>query len=89
MDVWLPFLVSNCAQASISIAWVVASCARTQRYRDIVIQWLPPIDRTKETKGKRGWERPDVGKSNAPGRGGGWLVRNLNELLRNKDFKVR
>jgi hypothetical protein len=88
MDVWLPFHVSKSAQVCISIAWIVASCVRTQRHRDAVTQWLPPSDRAKETKGKRGWERPDVGKSNAPGRSGGWLVRNLNELLKNKDFKV-
>ncbi|KAF8498328.1 ARM repeat-containing protein [Gautieria morchelliformis] len=89
MDVWLPFLLSSATQVSISIAWVVASCVRHQRHRDAAIQWLPPADRSKETKGKRGWERPDIGNSNAPGRGGGWLVRNIIELYRCKDFKVQ
>lgn len=88
LDVWLPFLISNSVQVSASIAWVVASCVRHQRHRDAVTQWLPPADRSKETKGKRGWERPDVGNSNAPGRSGGWLVRNIIELSGRKDFKV-
>ena len=88
LDVWLPLLVSSSVQVSISIAWILASCVRYQHHRDAVTQWLPPADRSKETKGKRGWERPDVGNSNAPGRGGGWLVRNITELYRRKDFKV-
>jgi hypothetical protein len=88
LDVWLHFLVSSSTQVSISIAWILASCVRNQRHRDAVTQWLPPADRSKETKGKRGWERPDVGNSNAPGRGGGWLARNLGSLYKRKDLKV-
>ncbi|KAF8575788.1 ARM repeat-containing protein [Ramaria rubella] len=89
LDVWLPFLASHSLQVSVSVAWIVASCVRIQRHRDAVTQWLPPTERSKETKGKRGWERPDVGKSDAPGRGGGWLVRNIFELIKCKDFKVQ
>lgn len=88
LDVWLPFVVSSSVQVSISIAWILASCVRNQRHREAVTQWLPPADRSKETKGKRGWERPEVGNSNAPGRGGGWLARNLSSLYKLKDFKV-
>ncbi|KAF8522202.1 ARM repeat-containing protein [Hysterangium stoloniferum] len=89
MDVWLPFLLSSATQISISIVWIVALTMRSQRHRDAATQWLPPSERSKETKGKRGWERPDISNSNAPNRGGGWLVRNLNELLKRKDFKVQ
>lgn len=52
-----------------------------------MIQWLPPTERSKENKGKRGWEKPDV-KISGPSRGGGWLIRNLYEFIKNKDFKV-
>ena len=43
----------------------------------------------KEVKGKRGWEKPDTTNSNAPGRQGGWVARNLINLLRTRDIKVR
>jgi hypothetical protein len=42
----------------------------------------------KEVKGKRGWEKPDTTNVNAPGRQGGWVVRNLTIFLRSRDSKV-
>ena len=55
----------------------------------IVTEWLPPAGRIKEVKGKRGWEKPDTTNSNAPGRQGGWVARNLISLLKSRDTKVR
>ncbi|KIJ34679.1 hypothetical protein M422DRAFT_233362 [Sphaerobolus stellatus SS14] len=89
LDIWLPFLLSPSSQVSVSIASIIASCARNARHRDAVTHWLPPADRAKETKGKRGWERPDIVNVNSPSRGGGWLVRNSIELLKSKDVKVQ
>lgn len=54
----------------------------------VVTDWLPPNDRIKEVKGKRGWEKPDMTNSNAPGRQGGWVARNLIILMRTRDTKV-
>jgi armadillo repeat-containing protein 8 len=53
-----------------------------------VTDWLPHSDRIKEVKGKRGWEKPDVAKSDAPSRQGGWAVRALVEFVKGKDVKA-
>lgn len=82
-------LVDSSPQTSISIAQLLASAVRTGEHRDAITEWLPPVDRIKESKGKRGWEKPAVVNSNAPGRQGGWVARNLAALLRSRDSKVR
>ncbi|KAG9226457.1 hypothetical protein CCMSSC00406_0003336 [Pleurotus cornucopiae] len=89
LDVYLPMLVDSSPQTSISIAQLLASAVRTGEHRDAITEWLPPVDRIKESKGKRGWEKPAVVNSNAPGRQGGWVARNLAALLRSRDSKLQ
>ncbi|GJJ12063.1 hypothetical protein Clacol_006304 [Clathrus columnatus] len=88
LDIWLPLLLSSSTQISLSIMWIVGNCVRNQYYRDTLIHWLPSTERPKESKGKRGWEKPDI-KINGPNRGGGWLIRNLYDFIQSKDFKVQ
>jgi armadillo repeat-containing protein 8 len=76
-------------QTSTSISQLLGSAVRKQEHRAAVAEWLPPAERIKEVKGKRGWEKPDATKSNAPGRQGGWVVRNLTALLKSRDGKVK
>lgn len=89
LDIYLPLLIDTSIQTSTSIAQLLASVIRNPVHRTIVTDWLPPSDRLKEVKGKRGWEKPDTTNSNAPGRQGGWVARNLIILLKKKDTKVR
>lgn len=88
LDIYLPLLIDTSAQTSTSIAQLLASAIRTAEHRSIVGDWLPSPDRIKEVKGKRGWEKPDTTNGKGPGRLGGWVARNLVELLKSKDAKV-
>ncbi len=86
LDVYLPLLVDSFSQTCNSIAQLLASALRSQSYRIAVSEWLPQIERHKEVKGKRGWEKPDT--VNSPSRQGGWVARQLVALLQRKDTKV-
>ncbi|OCH93874.1 ARM repeat-containing protein [Obba rivulosa] len=87
LDVLLPLLCDPNPQVIISAAQFVASAVRTQAHRAAVSEWLPPSERTKEIKGKRGWEKPGVTKS--PSRQGGWVVRVLTSLLHRNNAKLQ
>ena len=86
LDVYLPLLRDHSSQTCIAIAQLLASSVRLQAYRQVVSEWLPPSERHKEVKGKRGWEKS--GASNSPTRQGGWVSRQLSILLQRKDTKV-
>lgn len=87
MDVYLPLLEDKSPQIVISIALMLTSILCAQVYRTKVTEWLPPTDRAKETKGKRGWERPNLVDTRA-NQGGGWAAKRLSALLQSKDVKV-
>lgn len=74
-------------QVSAAVAQLLASAVRDASHRDRVSEWSPIVERTVETKGKRGWEKRDPTKS--PSRLGGWIARTLSTLLHRKDVKVR
>lgn len=86
LDIYLPLLVDPSPQTGSSIAQLLASTVRTQAHRTAVSEWLPPTERIKEVKGKRGWEKPDA--ANSPSRQGGWVARSLTALLQRRDSKV-
>lgn len=87
LDVYLPFLVVDSPQMSTFVAQFIASALRTE-HRNAIVEWLPPADRIKEVKGKRGWEKPNLLKTDSPSRQGGWVVRNLVTLIESNDKKV-
>jgi hypothetical protein len=87
LDVYLPLLEDRSPQIVISIALMLAATLCTQIYRTKVTEWLPPTERAKETKGKRGWERPNLIDLRTK-QGGGWVAKRLSTLLRSKDTKV-
>jgi hypothetical protein len=87
LDVYIPLLEDKSPQIVISIALMLTSTLCTQVYRTKVSEWLPPTDRAKETKGKRGWERPNLIDTRAK-QGGGWVAKRLSALLQSKDVKV-
>jgi hypothetical protein len=88
LDVSMPLLIDSSLQTSISIAQLLANAVRSKTHKAAVTEWLPPADRLKEVKGKRGWEVPSTTKLNSPSRLGGWVVRNLTASLRFRDSKV-
>ena len=70
------------------IAQLLAFAVRIPKHRVAVTGWLPPAERVKENKGKRGWEVSALVDANSPGRQGGWVVRRLTAMLRSRDFAV-
>ena len=71
---------------STPIAQLIGSAVRHESHQAAVADWLPQEERSKEVKGKRGWEKPGLAKS--PSRQGGWVTRQLIALLQKKDIKV-
>ncbi|THH14939.1 hypothetical protein EW146_g5460 [Bondarzewia mesenterica] len=89
LDVYLPLLTDPSPQVSTSIAQLLGSTLRTQEHRHTVAEWLPPADRNKDVRSRRGWEKLDVSNTTAPGRQGGWVARHLTSLLSSRDLKVQ
>ncbi|KAJ7743916.1 armadillo-type protein [Mycena maculata] len=88
IDLYLPLLVDPSPQTRISIAQLLGFSVRTAEHRTAVVSWLPPEDRMKEVKTKRGWEKT-AASANAPNRQGGWACRNLAALTHGKDAKLQ
>ncbi|KAI0797444.1 armadillo-type protein [Abortiporus biennis] len=95
MDIYLPLLDdtslpsnSHTTSVLISICQLLGSTIRLHPYRLAVSEWLPPMERTKEVKGKRGWEKPES-SVNSPSRSGGWVSKRLLILLGRKDIKLQ
>ncbi len=92
MDVYLPFLAPSLSTYTISTgvltctAQMLARAVRTQSHRRAVSEWLPPADRQKEIKTRRGWEKTATlnGNTSSP-----WVARQLVALFGSKDDKVR
>jgi armadillo repeat-containing protein 8 len=73
---------------NMSISLMLASTLCTQVYRTIVTEWVPPADRLREPKGKRGWEKPSLINPQIK-QSGGWVAKRLSSLLHSKDYKVK
>ncbi|KAJ7164100.1 ARM repeat-containing protein [Mycena filopes] len=86
LDLYLPLLLDPAAR--ISIARLLAFGIRNAEHRIAVATWLPPEDRLKEVKTKRGWEKT-AASPNAPSRQGGWACRNLSALVHSSDAKLQ
>ncbi|KAJ7841193.1 ARM repeat-containing protein [Mycena olivaceomarginata] len=88
LDLYLPLLVDPSAQTRTSIAQLLGFAVRNAEHRTAVATWLPPEDRLKEVKTKRGWEKTTA-SANAPNRQGGWVCRNLTSLIYGNDAKLQ
>ncbi|KAJ7506146.1 ARM repeat-containing protein [Mycena galericulata] len=87
IDLYLPLLVDHAPQTRISIVQLLGFSVRTAEHRSAVVTWLPPEDRQKEVKTKRGWEKT-AASANAPNRQGGWACRTLTAMTHSKDSKL-
>lgn len=85
---YLPLLESPTPMIKLYVAQLLAFAVRVPKHRVVVTDWLPPAERVKESKGKRGWEVSALIDANSPGRQGGWVMRSLAAMLRSKDFAV-
>lgn len=56
LDGWLPLLQDSTFYPF--IAATISTSVRTPAHRTLVCEWLPPTERAKASKGKRGWEKP-------------------------------
>lgn len=97
LDIFLPLLLlsgpsstpSSLAVAT-STAQMLASSVRSEMSRRAVTEWLPPSERQREIKSRRGWEKTAALSASqaAP-----WIARQLLTLLgdpkREVDVKVR
>ncbi|KAJ7904209.1 ARM repeat-containing protein [Mycena leptocephala] len=88
LDLYLPLLVDPSPQTRTSIAQLLGFSVRNAEHRTAVATWLPPVDRLKEVKTKRGWEKT-VASASAPNRQGGWVCRNLTALIHSHDAKLQ
>lgn len=87
LDVYLPLLADPSQNLHMSISLMLSSILCTQMYRTIVTEWIPPTERIKETKGKRGWEKPSLINPQIK-QSGGWVAKRLASLLQSRDCKV-
>ncbi|KAJ7238127.1 ARM repeat-containing protein [Mycena haematopus] len=88
LDLYLPLLVDPSAQTRTFIAQLLGFAVRNAEHRTAVATWLPPEDRLKEVKTKRGWEKT-IATANAPTRQGGWVCRSLTSLVYSSDAKLQ
>ncbi|KAH7889193.1 ARM repeat-containing protein [Phlebopus sp. FC_14] len=89
LDVYLPLLADASAQTAMSIAQLIGGAVRTDSHRSAVVEWLPRLERQREVKGRRGWERPDMAHVVTMGKPGGWVIRSLISMIQRKDLKVQ
>ncbi|KAI0086228.1 ARM repeat-containing protein [Irpex rosettiformis] len=87
LDVCLSLLTSSSSQISMAMAQLLTSTLRLPAHRTAVSKWVPPSERNKEVKGKRGWEKAD--SSSSPSKQGGWVARQLIALIQKKDVKLQ
>ncbi|CAA7262370.1 unnamed protein product [Cyclocybe aegerita] len=87
LDIYLPLLVPGTTSShspisstaiSISTAQMLANTIRTPAHRRTVTEWLPPADRQREVKSRRGWEKTATLSGTVPPP---WVVRQLLVLL--------
>lgn len=55
LDIWLPYLQD--ASFHPLLCTTIANSIRTSPHRSAICEWMPPAERTKASKGKRGWEK--------------------------------
>ena len=90
LDIYLPLLVpptstpnlSVASAVATSIAQMLANSMRTASERQTVTDWKPPLERQREVKTRRGWEKTSSlnGAASFP-----WVARQLLHLLRERE----
>ncbi|KAH0826946.1 armadillo-type protein [Lanmaoa asiatica] len=86
LDIFLPLLADFSTQTSVAIAQLIGAAVRTELHRNAVIEWLPRVERQREVKSKRGWERSGV--VHVTTRHGAWVIRTLIAMIQKKDLKA-
>jgi len=76
LDIWIPLLLDQTMQPF--LMGTIGNGLRSSAARQAVGEWVPPAERAKESKGRRGWEKPEVAAAH---RGGGWVCRHLDGVV--------
>ncbi|KAI0373038.1 ARM repeat-containing protein [Pilatotrama ljubarskyi] len=87
LDVYVPLLLDPSPHVNTAVAQLLGVAVRNPEHRARVHEWCPAAERTREAKGKRGWERRD--HTTSPSRQGGWVARTLTNLLQRRDVKLQ
>ncbi|KAF8163814.1 armadillo-type protein [Crassisporium funariophilum] len=94
LDIYLPLLLispppngpaaasSLITSVATSTAQMLSTAIRSTAHRRTVTEWLPPAERQREVKSRRGWEKTSVLAPNAPSP---WVARQLVSLLGESD----
>ncbi|KAG6334987.1 hypothetical protein ID866_4101 [Astraeus odoratus] len=77
------------SQAALAITQLIGAAVRNGTHRSAVIEWLPPNERQREIKSRRGWEKHDAVHAAATGRHGAWVLRHLIAMIQSKNLKVQ
>lgn len=80
LDSWLPLLHDSVFYPFLCVA--ISTSVRTPAHRSVICEWMPPAERAKASKGKRGWEKPATplspsGASFTTATSQGWVIRHL------------
>ncbi|TDL27337.1 ARM repeat-containing protein [Rickenella mellea] len=89
LDIYLPLISDPSPVTRVAICQLISNAVRQPEHRKMVAEWVPMADRAKESKGKRGWEKPGVGHTHSSVRVGGWITQTLSALLRSKEPKLQ
>lgn len=83
LDIYLPLLLPPTSSlpaayaVSTSIAQMLSTTVRSDVYRRAVTEWLPPAERQREVKSRRGWEKTALSSNYASP----WVARQLAALV--------
>lgn len=79
-------MVDSSTPTSVAIAQLVGAVVRTEVHRSALIEWLPRLERQREVRSRRGWERPVVVYVTT--KHGAWIIRTLTAMVQKKDLKA-
>jgi hypothetical protein len=79
LDSWLPLVRDSAFYPFLCIA--ISTSVRTPAHRTVLCEWMPPAERSKASKGKRGWETTPLSPSgpsfSSASASQGWVIRQL------------
>ncbi|PPQ80190.1 hypothetical protein CVT24_006586, partial [Panaeolus cyanescens] len=81
MDIYLPLIVIGSTSSAIitSTASMIASIIRSPLHRRLMTEWVPPTERQREIKSRRGWEK--AAAVGGPGATIPWVAKKLLDVV--------
>ncbi|KAF9053450.1 hypothetical protein BJ165DRAFT_1591247 [Panaeolus papilionaceus] len=81
LDIYLPLLAIGSGSHAIitSTAYMISSIIRSPVHRRLMTEWVPPHERQREIKSRRGWEK--AAAVGGPGAGIPWVAKRLLDVV--------